>query len=73
MQQPEHRTICEFRKRHLTGLGRLFVQVLKTCQRMGLVKLGHVALDGTKIQANAARPRGCSVCRAGDERRGEAK
>jgi transposase len=63
MQRPEHRTICEFRRRHLPALGRLFVQVLKTCQRMGLVKLGHVALDGTKIKANASKHKAMSYDR----------
>ena len=60
MQRPDHRTICKFRKRHLTALSRLFVQVLKVCQRMGLVKLGHVALDGTKLKANASKHKAMS-------------
>jgi transposase len=54
-QQPDHDSIAEFRKRHLKELGQLFVQVLQLCQRAGLVKLGHVAIDGTKIKANAAK------------------
>lgn len=53
LQHPDFRTISEFRRRHLTALSGLFVQVLKLCQAAGLVKLGHVALDGTKIKANA--------------------
>ena len=53
MQRPDFRTISEFRKRHLTALSGLFRQVLKLCREAGLVKLGHVALDGTKIKANA--------------------
>ena len=48
---PDFRTVSEFRKRHLPALKRLFVQVLKLCAAAGLVKLGHVALDGTKIKA----------------------
>jgi transposase len=52
---PDFRTISEFRRRHLTALAGLFVQVLKLCERAGLVKLGHVALDGTKIKANASK------------------
>ncbi|HZG45397.1 MAG TPA: IS1182 family transposase [Allosphingosinicella sp.] len=60
MQRPEHRTICEFRRRHLPALGALFVQVLKICQKMGMVKLGHVALDGTKIKANASKHKAMS-------------
>jgi len=54
MNRPDHRTIARFRRRHLKALGDLFVQVLKLCRATGLVKLGHVALDGTKIQANAS-------------------
>src|SRR6266702_4618164 len=53
MQRPDFRTISEFRKRHLAALSNLFRQVLKLCREAGLVKLGHVALDGTKIKANA--------------------
>ena len=51
LQAPDFRTISEFRRRHLAALLALFVQVLKLCERAGLVKLGHVALDGTKIKA----------------------
>lgn len=53
MQRPDFRTISEFRRRHLSALGGLFRQILRLCQEAGLVKLGHVALDGTKIKANA--------------------
>ncbi|MCM3873651.1 MAG: IS1182 family transposase [Pyrinomonadaceae bacterium] len=54
-QQPDHDSIAGFRQRHLQELGRLFVQVLELCERAGLVKLGHVAIDGTKIKANASK------------------
>lgn len=54
-QQPDHDSIAEFRKRHLKVLAKLFVQVVELCERAGLVKLGDVALDGTKIKANAAK------------------
>ena len=54
-QQPDHDSIAGFRKRHLPELAKLFVQVLELCQRAGLVKLGHVAIDGTKIKANASK------------------
>jgi len=54
-QQPDHDSIAGFRQRHLQELGRLFVQVLQLCERAGLVKLGHVAIDGTKIKANASK------------------
>jgi transposase len=54
-QQPDHDSIAAFRKRHLPELAKLFVQILELCQRAGLVKLGHVAIDGTKIKANASK------------------
>jgi transposase len=57
---PDFRTISEFRKRHLKALAALFSQVLKLCERAGLVKLGHVALDGTKIRANASKHKAMS-------------
>jgi transposase len=57
---PDFRTVSEFRKRHLPALKRLFVQVLKLCEAAGLVKLGHVALDGTKIKANASKHKAMS-------------
>jgi transposase len=58
-QHPDHDTIAEFRKRHLQALAGLFTQALLLCEKSGLVKLGHVAIDGAKIKANASRgPRG---------------
>ncbi len=60
MQQPDFRTINKFRKRHLEALAGLFGQVLRMCQRAGMVSLGHVALDGTKIQANASKRKAMS-------------
>jgi len=66
MNKPDFRTIAEFRKRHLAALGGLFVQVLKLCREAGLVKLGHVALDGTKIKANASKHKAMSYCRMGE-------
>ena len=57
---PDFRTISDFRKRHLQGLASLFVQVLKLAEKAGLVKLGHVALDGTKIKANASKHKAMS-------------
>jgi transposase len=56
----DFRTISEFRKRHLKALAGLFVQVLKLAEKAGLVKLGHVALDGTKIKANASKHKAMS-------------
>ena len=57
---PDFRTISDFRKRHLRALASLFVQVLKLASKAGLVKLGHVALDGTKIKANASKHKAMS-------------
>lgn len=54
-QHPDHDTLASFRRRHLEALGRLFGQILQMCQRAGLVGLGHVAVDGTKVRANASR------------------
>ena len=60
LDAPDFRTISEFRRRHLAALSALFVQVLKLCERAGLVKLGHVALDGTKIKASASKHKAMS-------------
>ena len=57
---PRHRTIRDFRALHLKELADLFVQVVKLAQEMGLVKLGTVAIDGTKIKANASRHKAMS-------------
>jgi transposase len=62
-QHPDHVRISEFRRIHLRALAELFVQVLKLCQRAGLVKLGVVALDGTKIKANASKHKAMSYDR----------
>src|ERR1700675_3352681 len=60
LDPPDFGTISDFRKRHLKALGGLFLQVLKLCETAGLVKLGHVALDGTKIKANASKHKAMS-------------
>jgi transposase len=73
-QHPDHDTIAAFRQRHLEALGGLFVQVLQLCRRAGLVKLGRVALDGTKMKANASRHKAMSYGRmAGEIERLEAE
>jgi transposase len=59
-QHPDHSTIADFRQEHGASLSQLFVQVLRLCQRAGLVKLGHVALDGTKVKANASKHKAMS-------------
>jgi len=60
---PDFRTINEFRRRHLAALSALFQQVLTLAQRAGVVKLQHVALDGTKVQANASKHKAMSYDR----------
>ena len=54
-QHPDHDTIASFRKENLDLIADLFVQVLKLCKKAGLIQLGHVAIDGTKVHANASR------------------
>src|SRR6266481_2312075 len=66
LDAPDFRTISDFRKRHLKALGELFKQVLHLCEQAGLVKLGHVALDGTKIKANASKHKAMSYARMED-------
>jgi transposase len=60
LDAPDFRTISDFRRRHLRALGNLFKQILQLCEKAGLVKLGHVALDGTKIKANASKHKAMS-------------
>ena len=62
-EHPDHSTLSEFRKRHLSALAGLFLQALQLCQKAGLVKLGHVAVDGTKLQANASKHKAMSYGR----------
>jgi transposase len=59
MQKPDFRTIAKFRRRHLPALQLLFVESLRLCREAGLVELGHVALDGTKIKARPSQTWGC--------------
>jgi transposase len=59
-ERPHFTTINQFRATHLEALAGLFVQVLKACQSEGLVKLGHVAIDGTKMKANASKHKAMS-------------
>src|ERR1700694_225390 len=60
---PDYRAIARFRKRHLSALGHLFVQALALCQTAGMVRLGRVALDGTRVQENAAKRKAKSYAR----------
>jgi len=68
-QHPDHATIAEFRRRHLEALARLFVQILRLCEKAGLVRLGHVALDGTKMRANASKHKAMSYGRMEEKAR----
>jgi len=67
MQKPDFRTVNKFRLRHLKALGGLFVQVLALCRQAGLVRLGHVALDGSKFKANASKHKAMSYGRMRQE------
>jgi len=64
---PDHTRISEFRRIHLAALTELFVQVLQLCQKAGLVRLGAVALDGTKVKANASKHKAMSYDRMREE------
>ena len=66
-QRPDHSTIAQFRKDHREALAALFIQVLALCRDAGIVKLGHVALDGTKVKANASRHAAMSYERMKEE------
>jgi transposase/IS5 family transposase len=61
--RPDHKTISSFRHRHLAAFRALFLDILVLCQKAGLVKLGRVALDGTKIKANASKHKAMSYGR----------
>lgn len=62
-QTPDFRSIGRFRERHLAALGNVFLQALELCRAAGMVKLGQVALDGTKVRANASRHKAMSYAR----------
>jgi transposase len=66
-QHPDHDTIASFRQQQLERLAALFAQALRLCQRAGLVRLGCVALDGTKIQASASREQSVSHARLSEQ------
>ena len=66
---PQHRTLCEFRRRHLKDFKRLFVQVVNLAREMGMVGLGRLGIDGTKVRANASRRKAMSYGRMGERER----
>jgi transposase len=67
--QPDFRTIADFRKTHLTALTGLFEQVLRLAREMGALRLGRVALDGSKVKANASKHKAMSYKRMGEKQR----
>ena len=68
-QHPDHDTLAAFRQQHLGAIAGLFTQVLDLCRRAGLVTLGHVALDGTKVLANASKHKAMSYGRMSEAER----
>jgi transposase len=67
MSKPDHTTISEFRRVHMKERQPLFVQVLQLCEKANLVKLGHVAIDGTKVKANASKHKAMSYERMAEK------
>ena len=68
-QAPAYRAVAKFRKRHRSALGHLFLQALELCQAAGMVSLGKVALDGTKVRASASRRKAMSYARMTDKQK----
>ncbi len=66
-QHPDHDTIASFRQTYLQNLTGLFLQALRLCEKAGLVKLGHVAIGGTKLQANASKHKAMSYERMNEK------
>ncbi len=66
---PQHRTLCEFRRRHLEDFQALFVEVVRLAQELGLVRLGKLSVDGTKVRANASKRKAMSYDRMAEAER----
>ena len=66
---PQHRTLCEFRRRHLDDFGAVFAEVVRLARTMGLAGLGKVSVDGTKVRANASKRKAMSYGRMSKEER----
>ena len=64
---PRHRTICEFRRRHLEDFKRLFVEVVGLARELGLARFGRLSIDGTKLRANASKRKAMSYGRMEEE------
>ena len=63
----QHRTVCEFRRRHLAEFSELFVGVVQVAREMGLARFGKLSVDGTKVRANASKRKAMSYERMGQE------
>ena len=67
---PRHRTLCEFRRRHVADFQKLFVEVVRLARELGLARFGKLSIDGTKVRANASKRKAMSYGRmAAEERR----
>ena len=66
---PQHRTVCEFRRRHLEDFKTLFVAVVRLARELGLVSFGKLSIDGTKVRANASKRKAMSYGRMQEEER----
>ena len=66
---PQHRTLCEFRRRHLADFKELFVAVVRLAQELGLARFGKLSIDGTKVRANASKRKAMSYGRMAKEER----
>ena len=64
---PQHRTVCEFRRRHLAAFSELFVGVVQVAREMGLARFGKLSVDGTKVRATASKRKAMSYERMGKE------
>ena len=66
---PSHRTICEFRRRHLADFKALFVEVVRLARETGVANFGKLSIDGTKVRANASKRKAMSYGRMLEEER----
>ena len=66
---PQHRTLCEFRRRHLSDFKELFIEVVRLAQELGLARFGKLSIDGTKVRANASKRKAMSYGRMAKEER----
>ena len=66
---PQHRTLCAFRRRHLSDFKELFIAVVRLARELGLARLGKLSIDGTKVRANASKRKAMSYGRMEEEER----